>query len=85
MISPNAEQIEAAVDQIDKLPKWMAESQQKELHSAMSDPALEKLGVSAPYGGDFEAGYALGLQTARVVISQSAALILHGVKPEDVL
>lgn len=74
MLAPNAEQIETAQDQLLTLSDFIRNSQRKELHAAMGTES-----------DDVVRGYELGLQTARVVIAQSMAIILGKVKPEDVL
>lgn len=73
MQAPNAEQIEMAADNLESVPQWLRESQLKELDSFGS--------VSV----DFQKGYELGLRVARVVISQSMAVIIAKIKPEDIL
>jgi hypothetical protein len=74
MVVPNAENIETATDQLGNLSDFIRTHQIKELHAARST-------VSS----DFEAGYELGLQTARVFLAGSAILLLNKIKPEDVL
>jgi hypothetical protein len=85
MLSPNAEQIETAVDGLKSVTTFIRESQQKELTSAMGADTLEKMGSTYPLTHDFRLGYELGLQTARIVIAQSVALRLKDVNPEEVL
>lgn len=77
MLSPNAEQIETATDQLKSgtaLPPWLRQSQLKELHVARGDQST-----------DFALGYELGLQTARVAIAQNVAIAVAGIKASDVL
>ena len=85
MIVPNAEQIEQAHDSLTKgttktpvdyptLSDFIHDAQFKELKCAVGEMADE-----------LDAGYLLGLQTARIVLMQSTALMLAKVKPEDVL
>jgi hypothetical protein len=85
MLSPNASQIETAVDTLMSVSNFVRESQQKELTSAMGAPTLEKIGSTYPLTHDFRLGYELGLQTARIVIAESVALILKHVNPDEVL
>jgi len=77
MLAPNAEQIEAAAEQIKqgKISDFILESQRKELNAA----------IPKDVSHDLSSGYELGLQTARVVLSLSPALLLKGVEPKDVL
>lgn len=83
MLSPSVMMIEAAVDSFKDLPDWLRESQQKELTS-FGDYRAQRLGATG-LSGDFRKGYELGLNTARTVLAMSAALVLKGVKPADVL
>ena len=61
----------------------MLASQAKELHS-LGDVRAQMVGASG-VTPDFQAGYKLGLQTARMVLCGSPLLVLKGVKPEDLL
>jgi len=85
MLSPNAENIETASDQLKgkQIPDFISKSQLKELGS-YGDVRAQSLGASG-LSKDFQAGYELGLQTARVVISQSVTLVIAGVNPSNVL
>jgi hypothetical protein len=83
MQSPAVMFIESAVDMLKTVPEWMRQSQLKELHS-FGDARAQRLGASG-VSVDFQKGYELGLQTARVIIMTSPAVMLKGVKPEDVL
>lgn len=78
MQSPNAEQIETAIDQLKStmMPQWLLDSQKKELYSA---------GPKGYDTNDFANGYELGLQTARVVIAQSMVVVLAKISPADIL
>ena len=80
---PAAQFIESAADSIKSLDAFVAAGQTKELASfgAVRAKALGASGLS----DDFVLGYQLGLQTARVVIATSGALIVKGVNPKDVL
>lgn len=85
-MAPNAMQIEMAADDLKlEVSDFIANSQTKELHSAMSKPRADKLGLSFPVSKEAEIAYALGVQTAREVLRGSAALLLKGVDPKDVL
>lgn len=75
MIIPNAEQIEAANDWMLRLPHLTLIRQVGELHEAIGD----NVDVDLNYG------FNLGLQTARMVISQNVAIAKAGIRPEDVL
>jgi hypothetical protein len=74
------------------LGQWTHEHQLKELES-LPDSLPARWGFGGPNGEldintkdlSFQYGYFLGLQTARIVLMGSTALILKGVKPEDVL
>jgi len=84
MLAPNAEQIETAVDQMKDVSQFIHDAQQKELHFAIGDGRRVALGISG-LSNDFMTGYALGLQTARVVISQNTALVVSDVDSKGVL
>lgn len=71
---PSAEFIEAARDRVPKLSEFTYTDQVKEL--------TEALGYVTE---DFKQGYTLGLETARVIIATSPAVITKGVNPDDVL
>lgn len=83
MQAPNAEQIEMAADNLESVPQFVRESQLKELNSFGSHRA-ELMGASG-LSVDFQKGYELGLRVARVVISQSMAVVIAKIKPEDIL
>ena len=83
MQSPNAEQIEMAADNLESIPKWIQASQLKEL-SSFGDHRAQLMGASG-LSVDFQKGYELGLRVARVVISQSMAVVIAKIKPEDIL
>lgn len=73
MIVPAAMFIEMAVDQLKSSAtfagqEWVREDQQKELFSAVPN-----------ISDDFKAGYELGLQTARVLLSGMPAAVLNKV------
>lgn len=67
MIIPNAENIEVAADTLGTVEEWITEDQAKELHTAIGEEMAKKLGVSFPLSDDFEEGYQLGIQTARLM------------------
>jgi hypothetical protein len=75
--------IESAADSIPNLDRAARGDQQEELTS-FGDVRAQAIGASG-LSKDFRAGYELGLQTARVIISESAALAIASVKPDDVL
>ena len=83
MLSPAAMFIESAVDNFKTVPEWLRKSQLSELQS-FGDKRAQDFGASG-LSDDFKKGYELGLQTARVIIAGSAALVLKGVNPQDVL
>lgn len=65
---PPAEAIETAIGQLPTLPKVIAENQEKELLEAVgSGDSLPKL-TDLP---SLAIGYALGIQTARVLLANS--------------
>lgn len=88
---PNASQVESAVDsllkfKVDAKLGWMPVDELNEFDCAMGASRLQQLGLRLTTPDEnMQVGYLLGLQTARVVIAQSAALILKGVDPKDVL
>jgi len=73
MIAPAAMTIESAIDQL-KSPtafvghEWVLPAQQKELASAVPQAS-----------NDFKAGYELGIQTARVLLSGMPAAVFNKV------
>jgi hypothetical protein len=83
MQSPAAMFIESAADSLKTVSKWLRESQLKELQS-FGDTRAQALGATG-VTPDFQKGYELGLQTARTIIAGSPAIMLKGIKPEDVL
>jgi hypothetical protein len=85
MIIPNAEVIEETLNAVSKVdPKWIAD-QVKEL--AESNAYLKSGFTLEPSTSSeaFTAGYNLGLQVARTMIAQSAAIAVSSVNPNDVL
>ena len=74
MVIPAAMQIESAIDTLKTVETDYLADQLKELHSAVGDKS-----------DDFQAGYQLGLETARVMIATNVQIIQKGVKPESVL
>lgn len=81
--SPAAMFIEAAATSFHQADLIMLDSQQKEL-TAFGDERVRELGVKG-LNNDFRMGYALGLQTARMIMAGSPALRLKGVNPGEVL
>lgn len=66
--------IEAAVDALKGVPQHILILQRKELEDA--------IGV---VHDDFNDGYNLGLQTARLMLETSTLLQMKGIKAEDIL
>lgn len=85
MVIPNAENVEAAVESLKELGDEWRLDQLKELRAGMGAQEAAELGVRRPPSKEFEAGYTLGLQTARQLVKGSVALLLKEVNPEDVL
>ena len=83
MLSPAVMFIETAIKSPVAVPEWLIQSQLKELNS-LGPTRAQQAGASG-LTDDFRAGYQLGLATARVILAGSAALVLKGVKPGDVL
>jgi hypothetical protein len=83
MIAPPAEILEEAADSWDEDSNPIMKAQVAELNSFGAVRA-EKLGATG-LSPDFVLGYQFGLQVARTMIMQSAAIVMAGVKPEDVL
>lgn len=86
MLVPAVMNIESAADWLKQdwdIREWVKADQQKEL-GAFGDARARELGASG-LSDDFRKGYELGLQTARVIIAGSVAVVLKGVKPDDVL
>ena len=82
-LSPAVMFIESAIDSLKTADPQMLASQAKELHS-LGDARAQMVGATG-ITSDFQAGYKLGLQTARMVLCGSVALVRKGVKPDDVL
>jgi hypothetical protein len=83
MIAPNAETIEMAADNLKSVPDFIQKSQIQELQS-FGDVRAQGIGASG-LTEDFKVGYALGLQTARMILATSAVLAIKGVDPLQVL
>jgi len=83
MLSPAVMFIESAIDDLENVPQNIADSQKRELYS-LGDARAQKAGASG-VTTDFTAGYVLGLQTARIILADSAVLATNGVDPKDVL
>ena len=78
MLIPAAGFIEIASDQL-------AKCEGGELAAAVADQQRELQEAKGTVSQEFSEGYALGLQTARVILETSSLLALKGVKAEDVL
>lgn len=78
MMAPPAALIEAASDALAKVPPFIRTAQQKELAEFGDTKAKEwgATGISA----DFQIGYELGLQTARVVIETNPKVVQAGLE-----
>ena len=74
---PAAGFIEIASDQLDKL--------EGELAHVVADQQRELQEAKGKVSQQMALGYALGLQTARVILNTSSLLAIKGVKSEDVL
>lgn len=85
MVIPSAMNVESALDGLRRLSAEIQEDQRKELHSAVGGGVAANLGVAYPLTSEFNAGYQLGLQTARVMIHGSTEVRLNKVNPEHVL
>jgi hypothetical protein len=85
MVIPAAMNIESAVDMLGNVPEVARQAQRKELVAAVGAPAAKKLGLNFPLSDQEKIAYELGLQTARAFLSGSAALVLKGVDPKQVL
>lgn len=72
---PPAAIIEMALDEMTKIDPDTFLNQRKELETAMHPDV----------GCSFETGYALGLETARMMLRQSTLLQLKQIKPEELL
>lgn len=75
---PSAGFIEIAIDQL-------AKCEGGALAMAIVDQQKELQEAKGMVTTDFAHGYALGLQTARVILETSSLLAIKGVKAEDVL
>ena len=80
---PAAEFIESAADSISTLSDFVKTDQLKEL-SSFGDARAQQLGATG-LSPDFQTGYTLGLQVARTILETNAALVVAGIKPEDLL
>ena len=74
MLIPAAMFIESAIDTLKNVPAADLADQLHELHEAVGDKPQ-----------DFQNGYQLGIQTARVLVAMSGELIMKGVDPQKVL
>lgn len=83
MLSPAVMFIESAIDDLKNVPEFIAQSQIKELNSL--GPARAKEAGASDLNNDFRAGYALGLQVARIILAGSPLLALANVKAKNVL
>jgi hypothetical protein len=82
-LSPAVMFIESAIDSLKSADSQMLASQAKELNS-LGDARAQMVGASG-ITPDFQAGYKLGLQTARMALRGSPVLVIKGIKPEDLL
>jgi hypothetical protein len=82
-LAPSVMFIEMAQDSLHNADPRMLASQEAELKS-FGDVRAQEIGAKG-ISSDLRIGYMLGLQTARMILASSPALILKGVKPEDVL
>lgn len=73
MTVPEAELIEEAARSLSKIPVFVRDQQMVELESFGDEEAIN-LGASG-LSEDFKIGYALGLQTARALLSVTPAAI----------
>jgi hypothetical protein len=80
---PAAMFIESAADTLKALPEWIRTDEVKELRS-FGDARAKQLGATG-VSTDFEAGYVLGLQVARVILATNIALEKAGVDPQTLL
>lgn len=90
MVIPAAMYIESAISQlgvrgVGGRSEAIRNDQCKELIAAVGNSRAADIGVTFPLSGDFQIGYALGLETARTIMKASTELILKGVDPEKVL
>lgn len=85
MVIPAAMFIESAVDALDAVSQEVDMDEAKELRCAMGADKAEKLGIDFPINQQFILGYQIGLQTARIMMATSIALLKAGVNPEEVL
>lgn len=65
---PPAEIIESAVDEVVKLAAGVLADQQSELGEAIGAADASRMNIAFPLSSDFRSGYALGLQTARIMV-----------------
>jgi hypothetical protein len=96
MIILNAEQIEQAADNLRKagvpgpvaypaLDTIALKDQLSELQEAMGEDTIVNIGGTFPMTKDFQQGFLLGVQAARIQLMTSMTLALARVLPQDVL
>jgi hypothetical protein len=83
MIVPPAEILEQTADVLPAVPKAVLADQLKELQS-FGEERAKTVGATG-LTPDFEAGYQFGVQVARQMLANSAALVLAKVEPSQVL
>lgn len=83
MIIPAAAQIEAAAAELPSVPTDALVTQRHEL-SEFGAERLQELGASG-LSQDAMIGYALGLQTARVMIKENVEIQMKGLNPAAIL
>lgn len=80
MIIPAAMDIYEGAELLKNMEQRWKDDQRKELASAKAD-----LQQDYKVADTFEAGYELGIATARAMLKGSAELMTHGADPEKVL
>lgn len=75
--------IESAIDQFLSVPALEKEDELKEFHVAVGEMAATKMGFTYPVSDEVKTAYLLGLQTARVVVRDSAILLMKGFTPTE--
>ena len=83
MVIPAVMFIESAADSLKSADPKMLESQAAELQS-FGPGRAQKLGATT-LSEDFQIGYTLGLQTARMMLAGNPQLAMKGIEPDSLL
>lgn len=83
MVVPSATIIELSADAMERVPKIIEDKELRQLEEAMTQERLDRLGLT--YSKELLAGYILGLQVARFLLSINHKIVAAKINVEDVL